>query len=212
MVTSPKSSAQLLMMPTPGIPLSIKQEEEYRHKLGDGTFAVGYTVTARQYRDSAGRVRIESDTVDPTGSGGPALSVSISDPVDGVQIFLVSAEKIAYRIPMKQSGDAKLVYTDAADGQDARHEWTTTHTETEDRIIEGYEFEGSQITTSAQDVPGLTTTIGQWYSDKLKVVGAVDRKGPNKVYTIRIEQLRLAEPDPSLFEIPSDYTVVDLHL
>ena len=128
------------------------------------------------------------------------------------QLFPCSQTADRRRRQENLSGDVQFVITDAADGQDSAHEWTTTHTETEHRIIEGYEFNGSQITISARDVPRLTTTIGQWYSDELKVIGAVDRKGPNKAYTIRIEQLRLAEPDPSVFEVPSDYTIMDLPL
>lgn len=207
--TSLKSSAQLMMVPTPGIPLSVKQVEEHRRKLSDGTFAVEYTVTARQYRDSKGRVRIESETEDQTGNSS-GLSVSITDPVAGVQTLLVRAEKIAYRQPMKLSGEAQLLMFDAADGQDSPHTWKVTDAGAEDRMIEGYEFKGSHVETSAEDVAGLTTSIDQWYSDKLKLIGAVDRKGPFKAYIIRVVQLQLGEPDSKLFEIPSDHKVVDL--
>ncbi|HEX3437383.1 MAG TPA: hypothetical protein VHT24_11505 [Pseudacidobacterium sp.] len=209
MTSSEKPGGYLLVDPVPGVLLSLRQIEEHSHKLDDGTFAVEYTVTAQQYRDAAGRLRKESEIRDQAGNSSDP-EVSITDPVAGVQTVLLSAKKVAYRLEVKLSPDARLFFTDAADGQDLPHKWKVVHTETEGRMIEGHWFNGSRIETSAEDVAGLTTTIDQWYSDKLKMIGAVDRKGPFKAYTVRIEQLQFGEPDSELFEVPSDYKVVNL--
>lgn len=207
------SSAQILMSPVSGIPLSVTEIEEHSHKRDDGSFAVDYTVTAKQCRDSAGRVRIESEIKDQAGNTHSDSGVTITDPVAGFQTVLASDEKIAYRLAIgRSSGNAQIAFTDAADGQDSPHQWKTVQEDAPDQMIQGYAFKGSRIVTSAEDDSGLTTTFSQWYSDQLKLFGAIDRKGPFKAYSIRIEQLQFGEPDHALFEIPADYRVVDLEI
>lgn len=213
MTTQQLSSAQILMSPVSGIPLSVTEMEEHSHKRDDGSVAVDYTVTAKQCRDSAGRVRIESEIKDQVGNTHPGSGVTITDTVAGVQTVLASDEKIAYRLAIgKSSGNAQIVFTDAADGQDSPHQWKSLQEYAADQMIQGYAFKGSRIVTSAEDDSGLTTTLSQWYSDKLKLIGAIDRKGPFKAYSIRIEQLQFGEPDHALFEIPADYRVVELEM
>lgn len=210
-MTTQLSSAQILMSPVSGIPLSVTEMEEHSHKRDDGSVAIDYTVTAKQFRDSAGRVRIESEIKDQAGNIHPGSGVTITDPVAGVQTLLLSDEKIAYRVIFpKSSGDATIVFTDAADGQDLPHKWKVVQEDAGDKSILGYSFKGYRIITSAEDVPNLTTTLSQWYSDQLKLFGAIERSGPEKSYTIKVEQIQLGEPDSSLFQIPADYKVVDL--
>ncbi|HLH36801.1 MAG TPA: hypothetical protein VKX41_19165 [Alloacidobacterium sp.] len=211
MTDSLKSGAQFLLRPTSGVPLSLQQIEEHSRKIDDGRFAIEYRITSHEYRDSAGRLRQESETRDQAGHL-VASAVAITDPVAGAQTILLDAEKVAYRLKVKLSPDPRLFLTDAADGQDSPHKWKVIHTEIEDRKIEGYVFKGTRIETSAEDVAGLTTTIDRWYSDQLKLFGAIDRKGPFQAYTIRIQQLQFREPDHALFEIPVDYQVVDVEM
>jgi hypothetical protein len=205
------SSAQILMSPVSGIPLSVTETEEHSHKRDDGSVAVDFTVTAKQCRDSAGRVRIESEIKDQAGNAYPDSGVTITDPVTGVQTILLSDEKIAYRLTIgKSSGNAQIVFTDAADGQDSPHQWKVAQEDAGDQSIQGYTFKGSRTVTSAENAPNLTTTFSQWYSDQLKLFGAVERSGPEKSYTIKVEQIQLGEPDSGLFQIPAHYRVVDV--
>jgi len=195
MSDSSSSGALLLLRPSAGIPVSFRQVEEHR-RLDNGTFAVEFTVTAQQYRDAAGRVRIESET---RAKAGNSSSVVIADPVAGFQIFLMDAEKLAIRWPIPVSSEGRLFFADAADGQDVPHKWKTTTEDKGEHLIEGYEFKGTRIITSAEDDKALATTFDQWYSEKLKLIGAIDRSGPYRAYTVRIEQLKLGEPDSKLF-------------
>lgn len=214
MTKQQRSSAQILMSPVSGIPLSVTEMEEHSHKRDDGSVAVDYTVTAKQYRDSAGRVRIESEIKDQAGHTYPDSGVTITDPVAGFQNVLASDEKIAYRLAIgKSSGNAQIAFTDAADGQDSPgHQWKVKQEDAGDQAIQGYSFKGSRIVTSAEDAPNLTTTFSQWYSDQLKLYGAIERSGPEKSYSIRVQQLQFGEPDHTLFEIPADYRVVDVEI
>src|SRR5581483_3236143 len=96
--------------------------------------------------------------------------------------------------------------------QDLPHQWKVAQEDAESQTIQGYSFKGSRIVTSAEDAPNLTTTFSQWYSDQLKLFGAIERSGPEKSYTVRIQQLEFGEPDHALFEIPADYRVVDIEM
>jgi hypothetical protein len=205
------SSAQLLVLPRPGIPISFEQVEEHSRKLGDGTSTVEFTVTGKTYRDSAGRLRIQSETLD--GSGHTlASSISLTDPVAGVKVVLLSAEKLAYRTPFAVSSESRFAIDDAADGQQSKHKWKVETENAGRRTIEGIEFEGTQIITTAEDEPNLSTTVEQWYSDKLRLIGDVDRSGPYTTYAIRIQKVHREEPDPALFVIPADYKIISIKL
>jgi hypothetical protein len=207
------SSAQILMSPVSGIPLSVTEMEEHSHKRDDGSVAVDYTVTAKQCRDSAGRVRIDSEIKDQIGNTHSDSGVTITDPVAGFQTVLASDEKIAYRLAIgKSSGNAQIAFHDVADGQGSPHQWKVAREDAGDQSIQGYSFKGSRTVTTAENAPNLTTTFSQWYSDQLKLFGAVERSGPEKSYTIKVEQIQLGEPDSSLFQIPTDYKIVDITL
>jgi len=203
------SSAQLLMLPRAGCPLSLKQVEEHSRRSNNGSLTVEFTVTGYEYRDSAGRVRVESEIRDQVGNSS-GLMITITDPVAHFQTVLVNSDKVAYRMPIALSGEGKFSVHDAADGQDAPHQWKVTTEDEGEKTIDGFVFKGSRIVTSAEDTSGLVTTIDQWYSDQLKVIGAIDRSGPYKAYTVRIQQLQIGEPESKLFEVPSDYKVIEV--
>jgi hypothetical protein len=51
--------------------------------------------------------------------------------------------------------------------------------------------------------------VETWYSPELQMILLQKESGPFGESTTRVENLNRAEPDPRLFQIPSDYTVVD---
>jgi hypothetical protein len=203
------SSARLLALPQPAVPISFEQIEEHSTRFADGTSRIDFTVTGKSYRDSAGRLRLESETQNARDHSS-ASSTTIIDPVIGFRC--VFSKDVAYRMNIPASNEMHFFFAEAADGQESPHKWKVAHTETEEKMIEGYIFKGSRIETSAEDVADLTTTIDQWYSDELKLMGSVNRSGPYKAYTIRIQSLSRQDPDPELFRIPSDYKIVDVQL
>ena len=77
-------------------------------------------------------------------------------------------------------------------------------------MIEGIEFEGTRITQTSEGEPVLTHTVERWYSDELKLIGLVEISGPYETGTVRLQNLRRQEPDPTLFKIPADYKVQDI--
>jgi hypothetical protein len=199
------------VLPRPEIPISFEHIEKHLRKNDDSSSAVDYTNTGKTYRDSAGRVRIESETHDGTGHVSGSYTVLI-DPIAGSQTVLLSAQSVGYQMPISVSSEGGFACFDACDGQESPHKWKTGTEDLGKRITEGIEFSGIRIISTAEDEPRLTTTFDEWHSDKFKLIGAVDRSGPYMSYTIRIQNVHHEEPDPTLFRIPSDYEIVDMQL
>lgn len=181
------SSAQLLALPQSENPISFEQIEEHSTRFADGTSRIEFSVAAKTFRDSAGGLRLESET--RHGHDNVVSSaVSVFDPVAGSKFVLFNGT--ALRLPFPSSGEAQFFRADAADGQESPHKWTTKTENAGKKKIDGREFEGIRIITTAEDEPRPTTTIEEWHSRELKLIGSVDRSGPHKAYTVRIQNLR----------------------
>ncbi len=63
-----KHDSPTMVLPIPGIPLSVGTIEEYVAKSPDGTLTRQIN-KARYYRDAAGRMRIEANSIDGTLAG-----------------------------------------------------------------------------------------------------------------------------------------------
>lgn len=202
--------ALVVVLPCPGHPVSFDQVEKHVHKLPDGTKA-NFIVVRRIYRSASGKIRIETET---KSSSGQVLNlyVSVSDPENGSHMIFSPKEKIAYRTTMHRGAvgcENQFAVTDAADGMESQRKWNVKKEDIGSRFMEGVKYEGSRIITSAEDDPSLTTTLEQWYAEKLKI-GMINRSGPYKSYTVHIQNLRLEEPDRGLFTVPADYKVLDV--
>ncbi len=123
---------------------------------------------------------------------------------------MFNSEKIAYRMPYATPGEGKIAFLGIGGEAEPSRKWTARTETAGRRMIEGSEFEGTRIVRDAEGEPRLTITVEQWYSDKLKLIGAVAGSGPQEAYSARIQNLRHQEPDPSLFTIPADYKIIDL--
>lgn len=203
------SGALLLVLPRPGTPISFDQTEEHSRKGPGEASAAGPRTTGRTFRDSAGWVRQESETRDDANHVLSSYT-AIIDPTSGSSIMLLDAEKIAYRISLPIQSGNKMSFGIATEGEDSSHTWTATSEKAGTRIIDGAEFAGTRIIYTASDEPGLSKTSEFWYSDALKLTGSIKASGPKEILTVRIENLRQEEPDPSLFSVPSDYKIVDM--
>ncbi|MFZ3213601.1 MAG: hypothetical protein WA188_19010 [Terriglobales bacterium] len=203
------SGAAPLVLPRPGIPASLEQTEERSRQLEDGTATVE-VVKSEVYRDSAGRVRVQSDI---RGSGhSPTPYIDLVDPVAGSRIILLSTEKIAYRVPLPKSTEDRFAFLGIGGVAESSHKWSAKTENAGKRTIEGIEYEGTRIIQTAEGEPGLTSAVEHWYSDELKLIGFVMASGPHGTYTARIQHLRREEPDPTLFAIPPGYKILDVPL
>jgi hypothetical protein len=154
------------------------------------------------------------------GSGSAAKAVFINDPVGGMSYMLDAASHTVRQIPAKAKWDRQVVEsgaqvkTESAGAmvkQRARANLKTDDLGTQ--VIDGLAVQGKRITRtipaaqagSAKDIQVVTET---WYSADLQMVVMSKTSDPrfgDSVY--QVTNISRAEPDPSLFTVPSDYQV-----
>ena len=216
-----------------GVPYSAMEVTEHVQTLADGTHITQPAQKSTLYRDSQGRTRVERSPLSPLAASvvadaGPSF-VEISDPVGGVRYTLDvknhTARKIVARFadppPQRQdvvpgSASGKAVPANRAilsSDQQLRPQFSTESLGTQ--IIEGVMAEGSRTTVvypvgfMGNDRP-ITTTSETWTSPELKRTVVSKNSDPRSgELTIRLTNISRAEPDPSLFQVPSDYDLID---
>jgi hypothetical protein len=193
-----RTGAAFLLLPRPGLPVSFDQIEE-RSRRHSGLSTHEGIVKSKVFRDTSGRIRIEASTY-----------TLIIDAVAGSRVLLLSREQTAYRTPWPKSSEGKLAILGDLDGEASSRKMTATTESIGTRTVEGIDFEGSRITRVAEGEPQFTTTIEEWYSDELKMIGFAVASSPHRTYAVRIENLSREEPNTSLFTIPSEYKTVEL--
>jgi hypothetical protein len=161
--------------------------------------------------------------------------VMISDPVAGVSYVLDIKARRATKLPGSHMFQAGHVTVDTFDygfgvgqvitrgsGQPGRQvivrtpgsgEVTTESLGTQ--TIQGVEAQGRRVTTTiptgkiGNEQP-IVTTDETWYSPKLQRVVLSKRHDPRfGDTTFRLANIDQSEPSPSLFQVPSDFTVTD---
>jgi hypothetical protein len=207
---APAERADLLVLPSPGVPISLEQVEEGPRKLQDGTYIVEVKRT-RIRRDSAGRLRIESNIRGASPNSFTPYT-DLIDPVAGTRLFWLGADKVVHRMPWPKSSGGRLVLLGIDQASSSEHKWKMTTENAGKRTIEEIDFDGTRTMQMAEGEPGLTYTIDQWSSDELKLIGLVSISGPYGTHTARIQLLSRDEPDPALFAVPPDYSIVDVKL
>jgi PHD/YefM family antitoxin component YafN of YafNO toxin-antitoxin module len=195
------------VFPNPGAPISAEQVEERMRRLPDGA-ASTEMITSKVYRDSSGRLRIESDTGGPAGTSFPFAE--IADPVAGSVVILIAPLKLAARMMAPKSADGHVAFAfPAVEGRRP----VGGKTETEDlgkRTIEGIESEGRRVTITDKDQPSFVVTDEEWYSKDLRLTVSSVFSGTDEKHTARLRNIDRNEPDPALFAIPPDYTVREM--
>lgn len=205
-----RSGAADLVFPRPGVALSLEQIEERSHNLGGGASAVE-VIKSKIYRDSSGRLRVDSDNRYSPGEP-PTSHGAIIEPSTGLRVLLLKDAKVAYRRWGPKIGESgfALGLAGIGEGLSPSHNWSTRSESLSRRTINGIECEGTRIVQTAEDDPNLSNTIERWYSTELNLIGFASAYGPYGSHVARIENLRYEEPDPKVFAIPTDYRIVDL--
>ncbi len=220
-----------------GAPYSADQVADTTKTLSDGTHITTQrgNVTQHVTRDSEGRRRIERSVFGPVAAVNTPTIVQIYDPVAGFAYILDKQNKAAHRVAIQPpvrsvtpqgggrgvggGGGATVAVgtTSIVSTTDATHpnrpEISIEKLGSE--TIEGVVADGTRTTMTwpigshGNDRP-LTNITESWFSKDLKLTvlsKSTDlRFGDNVTKLINISR---AEPDASLFQPPSDYTVVD---
>jgi len=196
-----------------GAPYSAQVITERTQVLANGN-KIDQKNTANVYRDSQGRTRREM-TMGPVGPWAAPKNASpmvvINDPVAGAGYMLnpgkQSAVKHALAAPRGPRGDAQ--------NRQARLERFNASATTESlgkQMIEGVEAEGTRSTFTIPvgqvgNAQPIQIVSERWYSPALQVMVKVIRSDPRSgTTTYQLTNINQTEPDPSLFQVPPNYT------
>jgi hypothetical protein len=195
-----------------GAPFTATMTTQVSRTLNDGN-SIHRTVTGSIARDSQGRVR--RDMTAPamallgSGAGTPPRTVMISDPAAGRNYILHPDDKTAEQLPARRwranglrrfagerGGRANVVKADLGT-----------------QVINGVNAQGTSITRTilagqiGNEKPIVIVTE-RWYSPELQTYVMTKRVDPLMGnVTFELTNIQRQEPDPVLFQVPSDYSV-----
>jgi hypothetical protein len=199
-----KSGPIGLTSPVPNSPFSAQQFEERTRILADGSPS-SVTMISGIYRDGAGRLRIEWKRASGFSDGFD--SVDLIDPVARSVVTLFVDLKIAiYIVPPGEPGPFHIGFPAAGKPLPGQN-WRTIQEELGTRQIEGIEVKGTRTVQISEDEPNLKANQEMWTSRSLGLKMLIDASGPDWRHVAKLQNVRLGEPDPSLFVIPSDYKI-----
>jgi hypothetical protein len=222
--------------PVKNVPFCATITSEHTQNFADGN-RIHTSDSSMLCRDSQGRTRREAELLMlGPAPGKPATKlVTIVDPVAGSRYLLDQNTKTAHKMPLKMfvgndrpgkmvsvappesfaalsAGPGNVVYRKKLETSDANPSTTENLGE---QTIDGIQAAGTRVTTTipsgqmGNEQP-ITVTSERWYSSQLKAVVMTKHNDPwaGELKT-QFTNVNTTEPDPSLFTVPSDYTIVD---
>lgn len=169
------------------------------------------------YRDTQGRVRRE--TTRKGADGQPVTMVSISDPVAGTVTELNAANKTAFTRPARfpnqsqTASSTNRTQTMGAAGRRGESEANVKRETLAARSMNGLLASGTRVTRTIPagtigNSQAIDTVRETWMADDLKVPLMTKTTDPRMgTVTMELTNLNRSQPDPSLFQVPADYTV-----
>jgi len=194
-----------------GAPYSAEAVTEVTRTLADGN-RIQRTITTSVARDSEGRTRTERTL----GAIGPFISsraagvktVFINDPVAGTSYALDPTSRTVRQMPISvRGGQERGSANRTTQAANRKEEDLGT------QVIQGVTAQGKRKTrTIAAGQVGNQRAIDvvteTWYSPDLQVAVMSKTSDPQFGETVyQLNHINRAEPDHSLFTVPSDYTV-----
>jgi hypothetical protein len=204
-----------------GAPFTASFSQQTTQTLGDGNH-LQQTTTGTFARDTNGRTHrdLTLPAIGPWANSGktPPRVVLITDPVAGMDYLLETDRKIAREMPAFNGGNGgKGGKGGKGPGgpppfvQERQNESTTTSLGTQ--MVNGISAQGTRTTrTIPAGVMGnekpLVITVERWYSPDLQLNVLIKRSDPRTGDNVfQLTNIVRSEPDASLFQVPSDYTV-----
>jgi hypothetical protein len=207
-----------------GEPFSAYEMFEQKRIQPDGTRVTRAAPPLNIYRDSAGRTRTDfmlfPFDMPRIAAEDIPIAHQICDPVSGDVYLLDPANKIAHRHKIPERLRRTPTKKDKKPREAIEYTFKTEKALEEPlrkRKIEGISVEGTRTTTTyAAGVMGsskpFVASTEAWFSVDLHIAAHVLWKN-NHPYlgerTRALKNISQTEPDPSLFQVPSDYKVVD---
>jgi hypothetical protein len=141
--------------------------------------------------------------------------VTIVDPVQGTSMVLDVAAKSAtiFHLPAAASASHVKLATVQASRASAKQLALPGSESLSAMMLEGFAVIGTRRTrateagTAKSALPNIVTE--SWFSKELKVDLLVTRQAQSVSRTTKLTNITPGEPDPTVFQIPADYTVRD---
>jgi len=179
---------------------------------------ISRTEKTNVYRDSQGRVRRESTRTGPDGQ--THTRVTIADPVAGTITELDAANKTAFtrtaRFPSQSQTDASTGRQQMMGAGRRGAAQTDANVKRETlaaKSMNGVIASGTRVTHTIPagtigNSQALETVRETWLADDLKVPVMTKVTDPRMgTMTTELTNINRSQPDASLFQVPSDYTV-----
>ena len=198
-----------------GMPYKADAVTEITQSLADGNRIVRKT-TSSVWRDSDGRTRRETNlaALGPLAPHDAPRLVFIHDPVGGTSYVLEPDSRTARKLALAGKG---------GQGPGARfrgrpHEmgegkWERQTENLGSQTLDGLEATGARTTVTIPagaigNEKAIAIVSERWFSPELQVVLMSTHRDPRfGETTYRLTDITRGEPEKSLFEVPSDYTV-----
>jgi len=210
-----------------GAPYSATAVTESTQTLPDGNH-IKRTITSSIARDSEGRTRREQ-SINGIGALSSASespkAITIHDPVGGTTATLNASAHTAHvnhevrtnlSFTRRQERTESPNQSNEATAKMKRRQEQQANTKTEDlgtQVMEGLSVQGKRVTHTipagqiGNERP-IETVMETWYSQDLQAVVMSKTSDPRSGdSTYKLTNISRAEPDPALFQVPSDYTM-----
>ena len=215
-----------LMHVVVGKPYSAVVEMQSTRTLEDGTRIERKGEEGHHYRDSAGRTRVEHTPLPPGRAFAQAyeglISIEISDPVALKRYFLHPQNQAAQESDATDLAQRTVARTNSVQMRPAvplDPDRPRLENSTEDlgtQTIDGLEVVGTKVTTTYPigfegNDRAFSSTRETWCSVDLQVIVLTKIDNPESGQSlIRLTNIDRTEPDPSLFQVPPDYTITPM--
>ncbi|HEY6465780.1 MAG TPA: hypothetical protein VIY69_07305 [Candidatus Acidoferrales bacterium] len=203
-----------------GAPFTADVSTETSEVLSDGN-RIDNKTTGTLARDSEGRTRRDLTLpliggYSTSGNGnGPAHAVVINDPVAGSSYVLNENRKQARKTRLLNN-----VFRGNAANRDPNstsrpNSPNVTSESLGTQLIGGIQAEGTRTTRTIPvgqigNEKAIQVVVERWYSPDLQMDILIKRSDPRGGTTVfQVTNVVRSEPDSSLFQVPSDYTVVN---
>ena len=193
----------------------------------DTTLSDGNTIhtedTSTEYRDSQGRVRreLQFKLITPATGAKDGRLVLIMDPVAGKRYVLNPQKKTAHEMPLRfPMGPHGMNVTTNGGAQISGREGPATKIDQDviteslgTKTILGLPAVGTKVTRTIPagqigNANPIVVTTERWMSSALQIPLSIVHTDPMiGTMTTTVTSLTRGNPDPSLFQLPSDYTV-----
>jgi hypothetical protein len=201
------------VLPVAGKPFSGRDSIEWTRMLEDGS-SVTTHIAALVARDGQGRIHRERVKFVPANSNQQSkpFEVTILDPAEHTRTICDMAAHHCsvtnYSVPVKF---APLPVGPLDDGKRFLARESLGSNTIDDLSVVGTRETLTINTGVIGNNQPVVTTREFWYSSDLEINLSVTRKDPREgTQVLQIVDLSRAEPDPSLFQVPADFTITDM--